>query len=156
MSNYWFNQAKENDLLRIQGPLGTFFFRDKRHKTIIFLATGTGIAPVKSILEKIDSLKIVDKEILLFWGARDSQSLFCDSLPFLGNNFHKVVSRPDENWRGEIGYVQDALLSIKTDFSDSVVYACGSNQMILSSKKLLMKNNLEENNFYSDAFVSSN
>ena len=156
MSNYWFNEAKKNDVLRIQGPQGTFFLRNSLNKVIIFLATGTGIAPIKSILEKIASENMDNKQILLFWGGRYSESLFLDSLPLIGDNFYKVVSRPNENWKGHIGYIQDILLSVKKDLSDCVVYACGSNEMIASSKELLINNGLKEADFFSDAFVSSN
>ena len=155
-SNYWFNEAKKNDVLRLHGPQGTFFLRNKSCKTIIFLATGTGIAPIKSILEKMASEGTNNNEVLLFWGGRNAKSLFINSLPLIGNNFYKVVSRPNENWKGHIGYIQDTLLSIKKDFSESIVYACGSNDMIASSKELLLKNGLKETNFLSDAFVSSN
>ena len=54
MSNYWFNQAKENDLLRLEGPKGTFFLRDN-HQDLVFLATGTGIAPINSMLTALDN-----------------------------------------------------------------------------------------------------
>ena len=57
MSSYFFNKAKIDDLVRIKGPYGTFFLKENSKK-IIFLATGTGIAPVKSIIENMDFNKI--------------------------------------------------------------------------------------------------
>jgi CDP-4-dehydro-6-deoxyglucose reductase len=156
MSKYWFNEAKINDVLRLNGPQGTFFMRDTLKKSIIFLATGTGIAPIKSILEKIELEKFNTEEILLFWGARYQEDLFLNRLPLIGDKFYKVVTRPNENWNDNVGYIQDVLLSVKKDFSESIVYACGSNEMIASSKELLLKNGLKETNFLSDAFVSSN
>ena len=59
MSEYWFEKAKINDLLRIRGPLGTFCLRDIRGKHVILLATGTGIAPIKAILEHLDRKSVV-------------------------------------------------------------------------------------------------
>lgn len=156
MSGYWFKEAKTNDLLRLHGPLGTFFFRNKPSKKTIFLATGTGIAPVNSILEGLTHTQQRDKNILVFWGARQEESLFLDRLPLVGVNFYKVLSKPNKEWKGKTGYVQDVLLSITNDLSDCVVYACGSNDMIESAKKVLMANGLNEADFYSDAFVSSN
>ncbi|ULC59744.1 FAD-binding oxidoreductase [Flaviramulus sp. BrNp1-15] len=160
MSDYFFSKAKINDLLRLEGPLGTFFYRKNDSiKDIIFLATGTGIAPVKAILEEFneDPEYLNDKNIWLFWGGRYQKDIFFNPEFNLKNFiFTPVLSRENEDWQGEKGYVQDILLRQEIDFENAVVYACGSNNMILSAKILLIKNNLKENNFYSDAFVSSN
>ncbi|MGB3144342.1 MAG: FAD-binding oxidoreductase [Maribacter sp.] len=156
MSDYWFHSAKNDDVLRLQGPLGTFFLRNKPNKNLIFLATGTGIAPINSILEELKLLNLDSSKVTVVWGVRDEKSLFLDSLPFVGTEFYKVVSRPTKEWGGKIGYVQDVLISLKDDLSDCVVYACGSNEMIDSSRTLLISNGLDESDFYSDAFVSSN
>lgn len=156
MSDYWFNSAKNDDLLRLQGPLGTFFLRKKTNKNLIFLATGTGIAPVNSILEELRLSNLDSSKVTVIWGARNEESLFLKCLPFVGTEFYKVVSRPTKEWGGKIGYVQDVLISLKNDLSDCVVYACGSNEMIDSSRTLLISNGLDESDFYSDAFVSSN
>ena len=74
LSNYWFNEAKLNDLLRIDGPKGTFFLRDKS-KSVVFLATGTGIAPIISILDGLESDPDFNQteSISLFWGNRVQQ-----------------------------------------------------------------------------------
>ncbi|WP_375325917.1 FAD-binding oxidoreductase [Flagellimonas sp. GZD32] len=156
MSNYWFNEAKKDDLLRLNGPLGTFFYRNKVYKRIIFLATGTGIAPVKSILQGLENSKVNHGEILVFWGARYQEQLFLDNLPNVGDKFYKVVSRPESDWGGEIGYVQNVLCRKLEDLTNCAVYACGSSEMIESAKNLLTGKGLKEEDFYSDAFVSSN
>ncbi len=159
MSKYWFEEANENDLLRLEGPLGTFFYRDSETKVIILMATGTGIAPVKAILEQISHnyKQFEHKKILVIWGGRYTEDLFWRPEIELKNfTFIPVLSRPDENWKGSIGYVQDVLVSQIHNLENAQVYACGSNEMITSSKLLLAKYGLKENNFYSDAFVSSN
>ena len=71
-------------------------------------------------------------------------------------NYIPVLSRQTEDWDGEKGYVQDAVLKQNIDLENTQVYACGSNEMIQSAKKLLFKNSLNENSFFSDAFVSTN
>lgn len=157
-SNYLFNEAKVNDLLRIEGPLGTFFLRNTDKKNIIFLATGTGIAPVKAILEQMndDNTGLRSKNIFLFFGGRFSEDLFWK--PEFSNinvNFIPVLSKNTEDWDGSTGYVQDILLSKSINLSDSVVYACGSENMINDSNKILIQNGLSEDSFYSDAFVST-
>ncbi|WP_239970548.1 FAD-binding oxidoreductase [Confluentibacter citreus] len=160
MSDYFFSKAKENDLLRIEGPLGTFFYRnDITIKNIIFLATGTGIAPVKALLEQFNQQPEIykEKKIWLFFGVRYKEDIFFNPKYDLINfTFIPVLSRKNVNWQGENGYIQNVLLKQKIDLSNAQVYACGSNDMILSAKKVLIENNLKEHNFYSDAFVSSN
>lgn len=157
-STYLFNEAKINDLLRIEGPIGTFFYRNTPKKNIIFLATGTGIAPVKAILEQFNNnnSEVKNKNIYLFFGGRTEEDLFWS--PKLNNievRFIPVLSRSSTDWAGAKGYVQDVVLSRGIDLSDSVLYACGSENMIRDSRMLLTKNGLSEDVFYSDAFISA-
>jgi CDP-4-dehydro-6-deoxyglucose reductase len=158
LSEYWFKQAKLNDLLRINGPLGTFFLRDSSNQNIIFLATGTGIAPVKAILESLPYLepKSQPKSVSVFWGGRVQQDLYFDLTSIHGGyQFIPVLSRAPDDWLGARGYVQNILLETNPDFHNTTVYACGSDAMIHSAKKLLVEAGLPTNRFYSDAFVSS-
>ena len=160
MSNYWFNEAKENDLLRVEGPLGSFFYRDSSQSEIIFLATGTGVAPIKAILEEIENSnkEFSNKNFLVIVGARNKEDLFWNPEIKKKINFRyiPVLSRPKEDWKGEKGYVQNVLLEQKIDLSKAQVYACGSNEMIESARELLVQNFLPKNQFYSDAFVCTN
>jgi CDP-4-dehydro-6-deoxyglucose reductase len=157
-SNYLFNEAQINDLLRIEGPIGTFFYRNSPKTNIIFLATGTGIAPVKAILEQFEdnNSEVVGKNIYLFFGGRTEEDLFWQpNFKNINVHFIPVLSRSTADWKGAKGYVQDVVLSKAIDLSDSVVYACGSENMIQDSLALLLKNGLSEDLFYSDAFISS-
>ena len=159
MSSYLFNEAKTNDLLRIEGPIGTFFMRNFSYDEIIFLATGTGVAPIKSILEDLEkSYKKYQNKI--FWvivGARYKEDFFWEpNFKNLHIKYIPVLSRPDIDWSGAKGYVQDVVLKEEIDLENTQVYACGSNEMINSTKNLFFKNNLKENNFFSDAFVQTN
>ena len=159
LSQYWFNEAKVNDLLRIEGPKGTFFLRNNtNHKNIIFLATGTGIAPVKSILESMfDSPeKFKDSTIFVFWGVRHFKDLFLNPENFGLDIFYFPVLSREKNTATEIGHVQDVLVSKNIALQESIVYACGSNDMIQGAKIKLIENGLPDFNFYSDAFVTSN
>lgn len=158
MSDYWFNQAKVNDLLRLEGPLGTFYLRDKAAKNIILIATGTGIAPIKAILEKLEQYETQQfKNIYLIWGGRTQQDIYWQ--PDFKNlllKFIPVLSRSEDSWQGEKGYVQEAVLKKEIDLAESIVYACGSDTMIQSARLLLTQHGLNQKDFYSDAFVSSN
>ena len=159
MSAYFFKEAKINDLLRLEGPIGTFFLRDSSFKNIVFLATGTGIAPIKSILEGLDKSheQYQNKNLWVIVGARYQDDLFWEpNLKNLNIKYIPVLSRPENDWNGAKGYVQDIVLNQQIDLESTQVYACGSNDMINSAKELFIKNNLKENNFFSDAFVQTN
>lgn len=158
MSGYWFGEAKQNDLLRLNGPLGTFFLRDIAGKDLVFLATGTGIAPVKAMLE---SLEPVDAErrprsIAVYWGGRQRPDLYWQPTSIsVGHRFETVLSRASVDWTGRRGHVQRALLSDQPSWADAVVYACGSDAMIHSARELLQSAGLPSRAFHSDAFVCS-
>ena len=153
MSAYWFGQAKPEDLLRLEIAHGTFFLRNQSDKDVLVLmATGTGIAPLKSILSSAqnrDKLKAFSRVILL-WGMRTQNDIFwepqSDEVEFI-----PVLSRETPEKR----YVQDRLLELGLDFSRAVIYACGSNEMIEQTKGIALARNLAPNSFYSDAFVAS-
>jgi len=158
MSQYWFEEAKANDLLRMEGPLGTFCLRKSNAKQLILLATGTGIAPVKAILEQLAATPVTNpyKHIYLYWGGRTEQDIYWhpvfESLPL---TFTPVLSRTPD-WHGRKGYIQQAVIDDGHDLSDAVVYACGSENMIQSAHEHLVAAGLNIKHFYSDAFVSSN
>lgn len=159
MSQYWFSNAKVNDLLRLEGPLGTFSLRKKELKNIVFLATGTGIAPVKAMLEEMlnTPAAVAGKNIYIYWGGRTQSDIYWKP-DFLALDpvFIPVLSRPDSSWMGRTGYIQTALLEDSVDLAESVVYACGSEDMIFSAHEVLVAAGLSAKNFYSDAFVRSN
>lgn len=158
MSDYWFNRAKLNDLLRLNGPLGTFFLREYKKTDIFFLATGTGIAPVKAILESLEFVpeSTRPKSITVLWGGRRPEDLYIDIAAIPGKHrYIPVISRPNQGWTGAKGHVQDILLSTAPDLSKASVYACGSNNMIRDAKKILVHAALPAARFYSDSFVSS-
>lgn len=158
MSDYWFNRAKANDLLRLNGPLGTFFLRDVADMDLIFLATGTGIAPVKSIVTALNksAVTVRPKSVTVLWGGRTPEDLYFDfgGLVQVGQ-FIPVLSRAGQEWVGSRGYVQDVLLSKWPDLSNAAVYACGSIAMITSAKNALVQAGLSSRHFFSDAFVCS-
>lgn len=160
MSQYWFEELAVNDLLRLEGPQGTFALRDTAPTNLIFLATGTGIAPVKAMIEQMKAdppARFAGKKIWVYWGGRYTSDIYCQlDFGLLGVTFVPVLSRPDSGWRGRSGYVQDILVTDEINLADAVVYACGSEHMIASAKEKLIAFGLPQKSFYSDAFVSSN
>ncbi|WP_346098156.1 FAD-binding oxidoreductase [Pseudomonas veronii] len=159
MSEYWFEEIANNDLLRLEGPQGTFALRSTSPTNLVFLATGTGIAPVKAILEQLKAAPelVAGKKVWVYWGGRHAQDIYwAPELGSLAITFVPVLSRPGSDWKGRTGYVQDVLWQDGVDLADAVVYACGSEFMIHSAKEKLVTLGLPHKNFYSDAFVSSN
>jgi CDP-4-dehydro-6-deoxyglucose reductase len=156
MSSYWFGQAKENDLLRLDGPSGTFFLRNVTGRDLVFLATGTGIAPVKAMLEGLAQILEQPRSVTVYWGGRTSDDLYMNfsAIPVV-HRYVPVLSRPDTNWTGARGYVQNVYLSEAGNMDEALVYACGSEAMIQSARKILTINGLPERQFLSDAFVCS-
>jgi CDP-4-dehydro-6-deoxyglucose reductase len=158
MSQYWFDSAKNNDLLRLNGPLGTFFLRDVVNIDVVFLATGTGFAPVNALLEAVSVLPVNSRpsSVKLYWGGRTRSDIYANvDVANVNIEFIPVLSQADAAWQGRRGYVQHMLAEDTADLSNTVVYACGSNAMISDAKELLHKNGLAKNRFYSDAFVCS-
>jgi CDP-4-dehydro-6-deoxyglucose reductase, E3 len=158
MSNYWFEHAKTNDLLRLEGPRGTFFLRNVANLDVVFLATGTGIAPIKAMLTQL--ARATDgpppRSVHLLWGGRRAADLYWQ--PGAGNNrlrYTAVLSRADDSWTGARGHVQDVLLGAPPAWDQAVVYACGSSAMIEGARTAVVAAGLPANRFFSDAFVSS-
>jgi len=158
MSKYWFEQANVNDLLRINGPLGSFFTRSLNGLHLIFLATGTGIAPVKAMLEQLATAPLDNQPLstTLYWGGREQHDLYINPKQLHSSlRYVPVLSRAPLDWIGARGHVQKALLNDKLDLINAVVYACGSDAMIQSAKAELTQAGLPNKRFYSDAFVPS-
>lgn len=152
-----FEKSHEKDVMRIEGPYGDFFLREDSARPVIFVATGTGFAPVKGIIEHTLEENI-DREIHFFWGARTKDGLYMNRLveEWADKNtnlkYTPILSRPDEDWQGVKGYVQDAVLDAYPDLSGYEVYACGLPEMVKTSYETFCKAGLTQEHFFSDAF----
>lgn len=157
MSRYWFNDAKVNDLLRLEGPLGTFCLRPSKSSQLLLLATGTGIAPIRAILEQLAEAPLQSSysQITVYWGGRTTKDIYwTPEYPALPLRFVPVLSRSPDSPATK-RYVQDAAVADGIPWNDAVVYACGSEAMIGSARAKLIAEGLNPKSFYSDAFVSS-
>jgi len=150
-----FKQMKERDILRIKGPLGTFYLREDSDKPIVFVASGTGFAPVKAIIEH--ALKIgFKRDMHFYWGVRKAADLYMlDKIrawEAQGIRFTPVVS--DEAWSGRSGFVHQAVLEDFADLSGYDVYACGAPVMVEAAHRdFTAQRGLPDGAFYSDAFT---
>jgi CDP-4-dehydro-6-deoxyglucose reductase len=158
MSELLFSDVTVNSLLRMDGPIGTFFVRPDT-KPIIFLAGGTGFAPVKAMVESLIS-EGSSRDIFIYWGMNSSKDFYSD-LPiewasdFKNIKYIPVVSSDDHHWDGRKGLVHKAVIEDIQDMSNSCVYACGSPQMIAAAKQDFIHAGLLEKQFFSDAFTAS-
>lgn len=154
-SNFVFNEFKPNQLLRMQGPIGTFFIRNN-NKPIIFLAGGTGFAPVKAMVESLIASKD-PRDIYVYWGARVGDDIYTDlpaewSEKYQNIKSHIIVS-DDNSWMGRHGFVHQAVLDDFSQLDKYIVYACGAPAMIDIAKRTFIEKGLNEHSFIADAFL---
>jgi len=153
---------KIREILRIEGPLGSFFLRTDSNKPIVFLASGTGFAPIKAIVEHMQAHGI-ERPATLYWGGRRPADLYLHELAqkwaaeIPGFNYVPVISDalPEDDWRGRTGFVHRAVLEDVPDLSGHQVYACGAPVMVEAARQDFTRQAyLPENEFYADAFTS--
>jgi NAD(P)H-flavin reductase/ferredoxin len=152
---------KTGDKLDIEIPFGEFFLREDDSKPIVLLATGTGFAPIKAMIEDMIKRSIA-RPAHLYWGARRQADLYMPELlekwrakaPWLKSQ--AVLSEPEGEWNGRCGLVHVAVLEDLRDLSEWQVYACGNPAMIAAAKADLTQNvGLPASEFHADPFVPS-
>ena len=156
-SNYLFKQARINDLIRIEGPKGMYIFPKHLEQNVIFLSSGTGIAPNISLLKNALENEIVKPhQITLIHGQRKVSEHIYHGLINHFKDIKVIWAISRENSEGYFkGHVQDALLEQNYDLGSTQVFACGNPNMILEARQVLLENGLSETNFKSDAFIES-
>jgi len=148
-------QAKA--ILRIEGPHGNFFLREDSDLPVIFMAGGTGFAPVKSMIEQSIANNIT-REMHLYWGARTRQDLYLHELAlqwaqeYPHIQYTPVLSEPDTDTDFRTGWVHEAILSDFNDLSNYEIYACGPPVMVAAGKTSFPNHHLSLENYFSDAF----
>ncbi|MCA0327857.1 MAG: CDP-6-deoxy-delta-3,4-glucoseen reductase [Proteobacteria bacterium] len=161
-TDHVFSAMKEKEILRIEGPYGSFHLRDDSPKPIVLLASGTGFAPIKAIIEHMQFMGI-SREAVLYWGGRRPRDLYLDDwlraklgeMPHL--KYVPVISDalPEDGWSGRTGFVHRAVLEDIADLSGHQVYACGAPIVVDSARKEYVERaGLPEEEFYADAFTS--
>ncbi|WP_375002391.1 2Fe-2S iron-sulfur cluster-binding protein [Aeromicrobium sp. CTD01-1L150] len=153
-------QLEFHDTVQIEAPFGEFGV-DEADTPIVLMATGTGFAPMRSII--LDHIaRRLTRPIHLYWGGRTLDDLYlADSVGRLARcypwlTFTPVLSRPDATWTGKAGWVQNAVLADYPDLDDAEVYACGSPQMTQCALDTLTRErDLDPTRFRADAFVSA-
>jgi CDP-4-dehydro-6-deoxyglucose reductase len=161
-TDHVFGAMKEKEILRVEGPHGSFYLREDSDKPVILLASGTGFAPIKALLEHMLAQGIT-RTTTLYWGGRRPHDLYMDAwvrdfqtrMPSL--NYVPVVSdaQPQDGWSGRTGFVHRAVLEDFPDLSGHQVYACGAPIVVESAQRdFVALAKLSEDEFYADAFTS--
>jgi CDP-4-dehydro-6-deoxyglucose reductase, E3 len=161
-TDHVFTSMKERDILRMEGPFGSFFLREDSTKPLILLASGTGFAPIKAIVQQMRN-KGISRPAALYWGCRKKSDLYqhawCEQtateLPNL--RYIPVLSEPDaeEAWSGRTGFVHQAVMADWPDLSGHQVYACGAPVMVDAARRdFVARCGLPEDEFYADSFTS--
>ncbi len=161
-TDHVFGAMKVRDILRVEGPFGSFFLREDSAKPIVLLASGTGFAPIKAIIEHMQ-VKAVERPAVLYWGCRRRADLYmhgwCEqaaaAMPQL--RYVPVLSEegPAEGWLGRTGLVHQAVMADLPDLSGHQVYACGAPVMIDAAQRdFVQRCGLPAEEFYADAFTS--
>jgi CDP-4-dehydro-6-deoxyglucose reductase, E3 len=153
-TDHVFSALKVRDLLRFEGPLGSFYLREDSNKPIVMVASGTGFAPLKAICQYAMEKKI-SRPITLYWGCRVKQDLYqldvAKSWPHI--KFIPVLS--DEKWEGRMGFVHRAVMEDFPDMSGVQVYACGAPIVVESARRdFSAQCKLPPDEFYADSFLT--
>ena len=158
-SEYVFQHLKERALLRLRGPLGSFYLRKKDHRPVILMAGGTGFAPIKAIVEGALADGFPGR-MHLYWGVRARQDLYMHALANAWAAEHETVEYtpvlseplPGEQWSGRTGFVHDAVMEDFSDLSPFTVYVSGPPIMVTSGRENFIARGLDGARFHSDSF----
>ncbi len=157
--------VKEKDIVRIEVPQGTFYLQDSAatgtEKPMIMLASGTGFAPIKAIIEQLIEVGST-RPVTLYWGGRALKDLYLHTLALSWAAAHPniryvpVLSDNTEGWGGRTGFVHQAVVADHPDLSGHEVYACGAPIVISSARRdFVAQCGLPENAFFADSFTSA-
>lgn len=154
-----FDELRDRALLRIEGPMGSFYLREDSPRPVLMMGGGTGIAPLKGMLEHAFYIGF-DRRIHLFWGVRAKRDLYMDEVPRQWENEHTnfkytpVLSEPldGDQLQGATGFVSDAVIARYPDLSEFDIYMSGPPIMIETATQMFVDHGARMEHMYSDAF----
>jgi Na+-transporting NADH:ubiquinone oxidoreductase subunit F len=158
VSTYVHEYLRESEELVMRGPFGNFFYRES-DRPILMIATGTGLAPIMSILRTIRSAQI-QRKITLFFGSRKQEDLYCvEELREMEKKLSEFTFIPtlsreanDSSWKGKKGRVTALIEDFVPEKADYDVYICGNPEMVDSCTDLLKAKGIPEDHIYFDKF----
>ena len=154
-----FHALKPGDVVTLRLPLGDFWLRET-DKPIVFIAGGTGFAPVQSMVEDILRRKI-ERPVYVYVGGRTPELLYRDALARQwvakrpGLAYVPVVSSPlpGDGWSGRTGRVHEAAIEDLVSLAGHEVYACGAPAMVAAARDAFVRHGLAPSDFFCDAFA---
>lgn len=162
-TQYVFSEMHEKAILRFEGPFGSFYLREDSDRPLIFVAGGTGFAPIKGIIEH--AIHHNDqRRIFIYWGARTLEDLYMNELPQQWQQDHPHITYtpvlseplPEDNWKGRTGLVHVAVMEDFEAMNDYQVYCCGAPQMVDIAHLAFQAHGLPPEEFFSDSFTFAN
>lgn len=161
-TDHVFGAMKAKDILRLEGPFGSFFLREASAKPLVLLAGGTGFAPIKAIVEQM-RFKHIQRPAVLYRGCRSRIDLYqhdwCVEAAAAMPNLRYVpvlsAALPEDVWTGRTGFVHQAVMQDFPDLSAHQVYACGAPMMVDSALRDFVAHcGLPADEFFADSFTS--
>ena len=154
-----FQHLKEGTLLRIQGPLGTFFLREDSSRPIVMIAGGTGYAPIQAMLRHLFE-NHRNRDVVFYWGARAARDLYADARlkewakTQPGFRYVPVLSEPmpEDHWKGYTGFVHEAVLRDLPDLVGHDIYLSGPPPMVQAARAAFPAHGADPMHMYSDSF----
>jgi CDP-4-dehydro-6-deoxyglucose reductase len=156
-TDHVFSAMKDKEILRIQAPLGRFTLREESQRPLIFVAGGTGFAPIKGMIEHAFHTGI-HRSMHLYWGVRSKRDLYLPDLPVQWERTHSnfrfipVLSEPDADWAGRTGFVHQTVAADHPDMSGFDVYMAGPPVMVQAGRRAFEDAGLTLEHMFSDAF----
>ena len=131
-SSYLFNSISVGSIITFKGPMGVFVLKEPLPENLIFICTGTGIAPFRSMINHIKNKNIPHKNIHLIFGCRTKDNILyhdeMNNINMDGFTYSPTLSR--ETWDGLNGYVHNIYEPIYTNNQPAKFYICGWKGMI--------------------------
>ncbi|MGD2118167.1 MAG: CDP-6-deoxy-delta-3,4-glucoseen reductase [Chromatiales bacterium] len=156
-TDYVFERMQDKAILRIKAPLGSFVLREESERPMIFVAGGTGFAPIKGQIEH--AIYIGETRLIhLYWGVRSLRDLYMGELvqqwADTHDNIHfvPVLSEPDADWQGRKGFVHEAVVEDFPDMSGFDVYMAGPPVMVNAGRDAFLEHGLTMEHMFSDSF----
>jgi CDP-4-dehydro-6-deoxyglucose reductase len=159
-TDHVFAAMKERDILRINGPHGSFFLREESDKPILLIAGGTGFAPIKALVEHAIAEEC-KRPMSIYWGGHQRRDLYAMQLAGQWAAEHSHIrftpvlagSAPEDAWSGCTGLVHEVAMTDFPDLSGHQVYVCGAPGLIAAARRdFTGQCHLPEDEFFSDAF----
>jgi CDP-4-dehydro-6-deoxyglucose reductase len=161
-TDHVFGAMKQRDILRVEGPFGSFFLREDSEKPMVLLASGTGFAPIKAIIEHL-IWKGSQRKAVFYWGCRSRADLYMNewaeaaSRQLAHLRYVPVLSeaKAEDRWTGRTGLVHQAVMHDLPNLMEYQVYACGAPIMVESAQRdFIARCGLPDDEFYADSFTS--